>query len=718
VPTELPVDAARQLLSERLERWFYVLRPHSLSELLAIRLDDVHQYAGVRGAVGLSKTNETARKTRDTLAARRMRDLSDRALFLVPNHRLSENVAVRMRRDFGLNAEVWRGRSALDPEALPGAPETMCWALDRVNDVQKVRGDVLKSACGSEKPGPNRCPYRDECPYWRQVERCADAEVVVAAHEYLFHKLPREVEHDIAFVVLDESWWQSGLQIPAVVKGTGRLTHSVAVGGFAQHVLDNPGNLTQAEVVELWCISQKLESAMLDNQLGLELARLWLDDRALTLGEVETALKLEDRRKVEVKLRPGMAPKRWREEVARASINPEIWLRMQIWRAVRQLLLSPQDVKRAGRVVVAKDKAGHRVAKAYARRRIRREIRKKPILMLDATLKEEMIRPYLPKLELIADIDVRAEHQRTTLVQAPEGRNRKYRGIWAIELVERHLREIETLVLLHDGCVITREKTKNAMQRILEERKLHFKATVGLDLESFKTAPALFIVDRALPNIWDLADNVRALSGEAINPQVIWQQQTFATADGIEHTLRAPVYYNGETMERHRLLQATYEAIVVSEVMVQAPGRGRGINRTAANPLHVVMLVNDVVPPVRVDAVVPWEQLRPDIIDVMEAEGFRLESARDIAKLISTGASADAVRQMLKRARDRRRVSVTQPFIDQYMVPSRKWRGVTYRPMGRGQQTRRAWVAPEKLEKLREMLEAKLGKLAIFRVGD
>jgi putative DNA primase/helicase len=47
--------------------------------------------------------------------------------------------------------------------------------------------------------------------------------------------------------------------------------------------------------------------------------------------------------------------------------------------------------------------------------------------------------------------------------------------------------------------------------------------------------------------------------------------------------------------------------------LVQAMGRGRGVNRSAATPLEIDLLT-DVVLPVTVDALVPWsDPARPGV---------------------------------------------------------------------------------------------------------
>ena len=68
--------------------------------------------------------------------------------------------------------------------------------------------------------------------------------------------------------------------------------------------------------------------------------------------------------------------------------------------------------------------------------------------------------------------------------------------------------------------------------------------------------------------------------------------------------------------------------------LIQAIGRGRGVNRTAETPLEIDLLT-DAVLPLTVHEVVPWQQIRPSRRDLMALEGVVLENAADMASLLS-----------------------------------------------------------------------------------
>ena len=77
----------------------------------------------------------------------------------------------------------------------------------------------------------------------------------------------------------------------------------------------------------------------------------------------------------------------------------------------------------------------------------------------------------------------------------------------------------------------------------------------------------------------------------------------------------------------------TAEAIrwsICEAELIQAMGRGRGVNRTAENPLQIDLLT-DVVLPVTVAELIDWHDLRPARRDLMAARGVVLENAADMA---------------------------------------------------------------------------------------
>jgi putative DNA primase/helicase len=155
----------------------------------------------------------------------------------------------------------------------------------------------------------------------------------------------------------------------------------------------------------------------------------------------------------------------------------------------------------------------------------------------------------------------------------------------------------------------------------------------------------------------------------------------------------------------------TAEAIrwsICEAELIQAMGRGRGVNRTAENPLQIDLLT-DVVLPVTVNELVTWSELRPTRRDLMAARGVVFENAVDMAACFpDLWPTADAARQ------DRSR-SVTNCYyrILYNSEMSHSSAVVSYRPEGAGQKPRRAVFDLANVPDPESWLTARLGPLAV-----
>jgi len=185
-----------------------------------------------------------------------------------------------------------------------------------------------------------------------------------------------------------------------------------------------------------------------------------------------------------------------------------------------------------------------------------------------------------------------------------------------------------------------------------------------------------------------------------------------------------------ELPEAELIRQAVTEAAIV-----QAVGRARGVNRSAANPVEVYMILDDTTVPIAVDAVVRFEDLEPTKIDSMMERGLVPQWGADAAKLYpDLWPTAQAAQKAYRRAgldveRIHARCRTSPPdggtrarcrtcpykdiFIRTCTTPHFLLR---YHPNGRGQKARVALVDQARLAGAREQLEEALGSLASFEV--
>jgi hypothetical protein len=152
--------------------------------------------------------------------------------------------------------------------------------------------------------------------------------------------------------------------------------------------------------------------------------------------------------------------------------------------------------------------------------------------------------------------------------------------------------------------------------------------------------------------------------------------------------------------------------------VIQAIGRGRGVNRTADTPLTVFVLA-DVVLPVPLGRLAQWPEVRPNVVERMAARGVVLRSRGDAHRafpdLFETPKAAE---HALSRAGVERYFPPIPLWIEIHRELGWKYLSVRYRPVGRGQQTRTVLVAPWKLRDLRALLEALVGELALYEVDE
>jgi len=172
--------------------------------------------------------------------------------------------------------------------------------------------------------------------------------------------------------------------------------------------------------------------------------------------------------------------------------------------------------------------------------------------------------------------------------------------------------------------------------------------------------------------------------------------------------------------DRTALLAMEEHAVPIAEAvrwcicegeLIQAMGRGRAVNRTAATPLEIDLLT-DVVLPVTVDALVPWSDLRPTRPDLMALTGIVLENAADMAVCFP---ELWATREAAKK--DGQREGTNDYYRDLYnsrLSPSSA--EVTYRPKGTGHRARTARVDLSRIPDPEAWLTNRLGPLANLEI--
>jgi putative DNA primase/helicase len=126
-------------------------------------------------------------------------------IYAVPRHKLGAKIRQQFL-DHGIDARIFRGRNADDPDSKP---HKMCLNLPAVELALKCHADVSKSCCYKNRK--TRCEFFDKCGYQRQMPAKGDKpQVWIIASDMLFHE--QAVLGKPHILVIDEGFWSRGIR--------------------------------------------------------------------------------------------------------------------------------------------------------------------------------------------------------------------------------------------------------------------------------------------------------------------------------------------------------------------------------------------------------------------------------------------------------------------------------------------------------------------------
>jgi len=694
---------------------------------------------GVRVDVGVGKSHAAREEVGRVLAAMRERGDKRSIVIAVPDHALGEQQAAAWQalpavQAAGLRVAAWRGRGALNPAALgyadPKLPDSaktrMCEDLERVGDVQSVGLSAETAACKRSIKGDNgkrvvKCPLYDRCSY--QAQRKVRADLWLVAHSSLFHARPKAVG-EVAALVVDEGAWLKGL-----------------VGAEGSHIVltldelasDDLGALTLASRDRLRDLRKQLVAA-LDGLPDGPVQRDVLQHFNLTAASAAEGFTLEWSRKLDG-LHPGLSRTERRKAMEVLESNRTVARCAMAWTATRTLL-APGGPDASGWMALGVEGTGAgrtRVLRLKGRREIA-EGWQVPTLLLDALLPVELVRPFWPDIELVADVKAAMPHQHIHQVidkayaksmLEPLGEEATKNDPKAAQRRLNRLQDMRA-VLVREArqwtpgsvLVVAQKSVKEALLKLggLPDNLTlaHHNAVAGRD--EWRDVAAVIIIGRTMPSPAGVERIAEALTGQAVAALDCWYERADAVremADG--STVQADA-------DRHPdpIVEAIRWQVAEGQV-VQIVGRGRGVRRTAANPVHVLALV-DVPLPMPLAGTLNAADLEPEPADFMLAEGgIVFENARHTAAAYpdlwpSHGAAAKA----LDRGRSR-----TFPYrytsIRECPTPRQDGSGlveVAYQVAGAGQKPAKAWADLMLCSDPAAFLTERLGRLAWCKVGD
>ena len=732
-PRGVPIDIARGQLTEALDEFMADAIGFNKGEAPRTILnitEPLPPHKAIKITTGAGKSVKARQAMARYIPTSKAAGLPHRVLYLVPTHNLGDEA--RLDMPAGITTALWQGRGAMKI----GTDEPMCLNPDAVKAALAIGASVDTTACQKTRRGkePILCPHHATCAYQAQKAAARDADVVFAAHETAFN-LPKAIGDGFGLVFIDEAFWQSGI-----------MDSRIAIGGLAHEmqafpVRDHLGQVDVEGTDHLKDLIDRLQRALEASPDGYVRADI-LTVHGLTKGNdyepgsCDTARKLEWKRKVDAGLSPDSSPERLREVRKQFGFMGQIPRRAAMWAELHELIVGADS----GRLVIESETTSEgtvRWLRVLGRKDIDEKILDLPLIHADATMEVSLPRRYLPYLKMAIDVEAYAPHMKITqVVGLPVGKaslEKKQAGVrrgWKSETGEqaedrvarkgqRLVDVVKHVVGKRRGLVVTYKAIADEFRQIDGIEVGHFNAIGGID--RWGNVEGLVVIGRPLPRPEDIERMAAALFGRAVGSGLpgraasspVKVERHIELADGSSHAIEVLAY---EDPDAEMVRKAVTEAEII-----QAVGRVRGVNRTAANPVEVYIVLGDTVVDLAVDAVVDFDSIEPDRFDMMLARGIVPQMPRDASRLYpDLFGTWTAARQAYHRRQD-----WTSWVSEPVTFPNRDisirrchWFRVRYRTKGRGSVPRLALIDPALIPDPRAALEAALGQIDLFEMLD
>ena len=595
-------------------------------------------FKAIKVATGIGKTEEGLR------AVARVIKTGKSAVWLVPTHTLATEAEARMidlarTLDPNLKVRVYRGREAVNP----ATGDTMCQDLDLVAEAQAAMADIEATAC-------KVCPQRDGCAYLDQ-KKLLDIDLWIAPAALYWNQRPAMMS-GADLLVIDEAFALDGI---IGIDGPKQL---VGIEDIVDRGPTSPrGDAATADLlVELMPLRRKLHAALADHPPG-PLQRNRLIEAGLTADDARTAHGLEWQGKVVVNVGSNWDRAALLEKLKEAQGNRLIGRRAKLWRNIDSLLTN-EGADASGRIEVVKERDAktdidYPAIRLYGLKTPGKGWAQMPTLHLDATVDIEILKTRIPHAELVADIEAETPHQRvvqvTGLTFSKSGLSHsKGQLADALTTARRHAQDAGG-----NWLVVTNQAAEDEIRArgpLPPYLALgHFNGLRGID--QHKAVRGMAVIGRPMPSPGAVERLAGILTDRAVTPLAGWyptRSETIRGRDGSAATVDA-VQHPDELAERIR-------AAICQAELAQVIGRARGVRRTAADPVDIIVLGSEPLP-VEVDRVEAWTA--PTIDDATLAEGALLQNSADAAAAHPGLVKSETA---LRMARSRAGRCVTFPY--------------------------------------------------------
>lgn len=579
---------------------------------------------GLRVTTGVGKSHAARSATVAMVRRIRVWGDTDRAVVLaVPRHNLADEFADDLRSAAGeLTVAVYRGRGADDPN-LPG--ETMCRRDPEAAALQRAGGSVESTLCRSDEI---RCPFYGVCGYQRQKR--ADADIWVIPQALLWQGAPKMI-NPVALIVDEDASAGAfgGFDGTPVRLSIEDLRFPLAAGHDDEVSAD------------LAALSGKIASIVASAPEGgfqiAELTRAGITEKDLRDGRAQSyrAVQLPD-------IGPLTSAGVIHERLAAVTGSNRIALRRaRLFGLLAAAMCDGADTLPGSFIETVRAREGE--AFKALRIRWRKSIAASwnvPTLLTSATAHPDVLRAIWPALGEVTAADAAMPYatirqitdrsfSASSVCPGPTASEASVRYAGNVRARLRRYIEVRTAELPGRWLVIGQERLVDALKKEglpANVETIHFNGLSGLD--RWRDVRGIIIIGRTMPSPADVEDRAEVLSGQPIERLEGWYPRLpgFLNLNGkgegpavMRRRGKGEAPLLGTEGHPDRLAEALRWGICEGE-LIQAIGRGRGVNRTAQSPLAIDILT--AIPlPVAVNEAGPFDQFEPTPMDLMAARG-------------------------------------------------------------------------------------------------
>lgn len=567
--------------------------------------------AGV--TVGTGKTRALTDAAERCVAAIATANPEGGALYIaVPRHDLGGQIVGDIRAAHPhLKVATLKGIDWVNPK---NPTDVMCWDRDLSKAAERA-GASPTDVCVA-------CEHNGKCPFTLQKVQARDANVIVLAHNHLTRPKPSGTPRCGALAV-DEDF--SGSAIHGQDKDRPyQLPVSMLESG-------NTGPLRGTERQRLLFLRGLAREAVRGAWDGGLLLAMFIV-AGMTKDAAHEWVKLEWRLKPDVEITEGMARDAVMEALAAAAAAGFDYRLPKLAGYVRDLFDTDQPRSINATLVrnapLGGDERGD-VIRMEWREDLAEWAAEASKIILDATTPPEVIRTWIPDLDDV-EIEVQAPHQHVRQIY-----DREFGRSFFIDKpgnVERMADQVLVALAETDGevVVIAQAAVEVALRAHINKRLegripnrlrwAHFGALTGMN--DYEAAAHIIVIGRPATDCPTGERRVEVATGRPVSIAANDADTRWPTARGGIRMANG----TGHAVEHPKHPDPDVEAFrwsLMEGAVKQAIGRGRGVRRTAANPLRVTYYGNLPLP-LTVHEVCTWDEAQADKLDVAAAEAVLL----------------------------------------------------------------------------------------------